>query len=225
MNHYTYLLINKTTNLLYIGKRSCTCLPEEDVDYMSSSKYVPKTECTKIILRTFKTAQEALENEIYYHNLYNVGQNPLFYNRSKQTSSSFDTTGISYPKSQKTRELLSKTKLGKIPNWSAEGKQTILSNLQKGLAAEARKKSGDTLKQNGSNKGILNAGFKPWYITTETVTYLYTCISKSELSVQQGHYNKYFADLQKKFNKQGPVLTRDYGLIIDMGFLPKQYKI
>ena len=88
-----------------------------------------------------------------------------------------------------------------------------------------RIKSGQSLKQNGSNKGTKNAGFKPWFISTASVTYLFSDISKSEQSVIDGHYNKYYADLQKKFNKTGTVITKQYGLITSMGFLPEQYKI
>ena len=219
MNHYTYLLINPTTGLMYIGKRSCTSLPEQDTQYMSSSTYVPKEECIKTILKTFTTAEEALNHEIFLHELYNIGANPLFYIKSKQTSTSFDTTGVSFPKSDECRQKLSETKKGKIPNWSPKGKQVILSNLAKSKTPEVRIKSGQTLKQNGSNKGTKNAGFKPWYITTESNTYLFENISKSEQSVLDGHYNKYYADLQKKFNKNGSVLTKQYGLIVDMGFL------
>lgn len=225
MNHYTYLLINPTTGMLYIGKRSCNCLPQEDTTYMSSSSYVPKTECIKLILNTFKTALEALDNEIYFHNLFDVGVNPIFYNKSKQTSNSFDTTGISFLKSEATKLKISESKTGVVPNWSPEGKLAILNNLQKGRSIVTRIKSGQSIKQNGSNKGTKNAGFKPWFISTEHTTYLFTNISKSEQSVIDGHYNKYYADLQKKFNKIGAVTTNQHGLITSMGFLPKQYKI
>ena len=225
MSHYTYLLINPTTGMLYIGKRSCNCLPEEDTTYMSSSTYVPKTECIKFIINTFDTALEALDNEIYFHNLFNVGVNHMFYNKSKQTSNSFDTTGISFLKSEATKQKISKAKIGVVPNWSPEGRQVILNNLQKGCSAATRIKSGQSLKQNGSNKGTKNAGFKPWFISTASVTYLFSDISKSEQSVIDGHYNKYYADLQKKFNKTGTVTTKQYGLITSMGFLPEQYKI
>lgn len=225
MNHYTYLLINQFTGMLYIGKRSCNCLPEEDTSYMSSSIYVPKSECLKFILSTFSTSEEAIQNEIYLHSLLNVGVNPLFYNRSKQTSSRFDTTGISNPHSEETKLKLSISKSGTIPNWSEQGKLQIRSNLLKGQSPEARQKAALSIRTSGVNKGINNAGFKPWFITTSSQTFLFTSISKSEQSVLDGHYNKYYADLQKKLNKTGSIVTKKYGLIINMGFLPNQYKI
>lgn len=219
MNHYTYLLVNPTTNMLYIGKRSCHCLPSEDTKYMSSSIYVPKEKCFKLILNTFSTSEEAVKHEVYLHNLFNVGINPYFYNKAKQTSTKFDTTGTLNPHSEETKLKISTIKKGKIPQWSETGKQTILQNLKKGQTPEARSKAALKIKESGSNSGIKNAGFKPWYIQTETTLYTFTDISKSELSVQEGHYNKYYADLQKKFNKLGKVTTKKYGLIIDMGFL------
>lgn len=80
----------------YIGKRSCECLPEEDTNYMSSSKYVPKDECDKLILKEFNTAIEAVEYEAKLHKQFNVATNSKFYNKSNQTSSKFDTTGTTF---------------------------------------------------------------------------------------------------------------------------------
>lgn len=226
MNHYTYLLINNKSGMLYIGKRSCTCKPQEDTSYMSSSKYVPKEECTKVILREFLTSKEAVAHEIELHNLHDVGINPMYYNKSKQTSTKFDTTGISNPCTEEAKQKLRKAKKGLVPNWSAEGKEQILKNLKRGGSPEAREKAAKAVINNGSNKGIKNSQFKPWYISTETVTHIFRDISKNELSIQENHYKKYYADLQKKFNKLGsPIKTKKYGLIIDMGFLPEQYKI
>ena len=186
---------------MYIGKRSCTCLPELDIHYKGSSKYVPKTECVKVILKTFITAEEALRHEIKLHNIFNVAVNSMFYNKAKQTSTKFDTTGTKVSHSDAMRLKLSSVKTGVVPNWSEEGKKVVLHNLTNGRTAETRAKAAKTLASNGSNKGTKNSQFKPWYISTPTVTHLFYNISKSELSIQQGHYAKYYADLQKKFNK------------------------
>lgn len=219
MHHYTYLLINTATLMMYIGKRSCNCVPELDTGYKGSSKYVPKTECVKVILKTFLTAKEALEHEIKLHNIFNVAVNSMFYNKAKQTSTKFDTTGTKVFHSDAMRRKLSSVKAGVVPNWSEEGKKVVLHNLTNGRTAETRAKAAKALALNGSNKGIKNSQFKPWYISTSTVTHLFYNISKSELSIQQGHYAKYYADLQKKFNKNKIVTTKLYGTIIDMGFL------
>lgn len=87
----------------YFGARSCNCPPEEDVKYMSSSKLIKKLykekphEFKKKILKTFDTRKEAVEWEIYLHSTYDVGRNPSFYNKSKQTSIGFDNSGVISP--------------------------------------------------------------------------------------------------------------------------------
>lgn len=97
--HYTYLITNTNTNMKYIGVRSCNCLPEND-SYMGSSKYLTEdirqeslANFTKEILSLFETRVEAINEEIRLHNLYDVAKNPEYYNKAKQTSTGFDTTG------------------------------------------------------------------------------------------------------------------------------------
>ena len=72
----------------YIGVRSTKFDPSKD-KYMGSfrDKFFKPT--NKIILGTFDTRKEALAAEIKLHNFYDVGQNPHFANRSKQTSTGF----------------------------------------------------------------------------------------------------------------------------------------
>ena len=211
--------------MMYIGKRSCSCLPELDTSYMGSSKYVPKDECIKVILNTFTSSIDAINDEIALHNTFDVAVNSMFYNRSKQTSTKFDTTGISITPSEATKQKLRTAKKGVVPNWSTEGKQLVLANLAKSRTSEARSKAAATMVKNGSNVGTKNSQFRPWYISTTTITYLYYDISKAELSVQQGHYRKYYADVQKTFNRNKTITTKEHGTIIDMGFLSKEYKI
>lgn len=99
MHHYVYLISNIVEHKAYFGVRSCNCTPEEDTSYMSSSKLIKKLykekpqEFKKKILKTFDTRKEAMEWEIYLHNTYDVGRNPSFYNKAKQTSIGFDTSG------------------------------------------------------------------------------------------------------------------------------------
>ena len=78
----------------YIGVRSCNCLPEEDTKYFGS--FYDKTffPTEKTILFVCETRQEAAEIEIELHNFFDVAVNPQFANRSKQTSTKFDTTGV-----------------------------------------------------------------------------------------------------------------------------------
>lgn len=73
----------------YIGKRECTCLPEEDVKYFGSFKDNCFNPVGKIILQTFNTVEEALEVECILHEFYQVDRNPHFANRAKQSSKKF----------------------------------------------------------------------------------------------------------------------------------------
>ncbi len=102
--HYVYKITNnKPTDerKYYIGVRTApNGNPQEDTKYMSSSKYL-KEAITKIglehfskeILSTWETREEALNEEIRLHSEYEVTNNILFYNKSKQLTKSFDTSG------------------------------------------------------------------------------------------------------------------------------------
>lgn len=122
MNNYTYLLVadrpfwtpDKPDARNYIGSRTggaSKCSPEEDTDYLSSSGYVKEAilagvKFTKIILARWATPKEMLEHEIFLHNCFEVGTNPLFYNRAKQTSSGFSTAGcVGWNKGLKRPEI------------------------------------------------------------------------------------------------------------------------
>ena len=84
--HYTYLIVNKNSQMKYIGVRSCSCLPENDDEYMGSSKILGETlqetpeVFTKTIIDTFPTREIANSNEQWLHETYDVARNPLFYN-------------------------------------------------------------------------------------------------------------------------------------------------
>lgn len=97
---YTYCIF--TDYFLYIGVRTCKELglaPENDKSYMGSSKNpefikIPKNKKKKLIFSTFLTRYDAVEHEIMLHNYYNVAENPLFANLSKQTSTGFDVRDV-----------------------------------------------------------------------------------------------------------------------------------
>ena len=96
MNHYTYLLQSQTSDMMYIGVRSCDCLIEED-RYYGSSKYLPEDVSEtfdKFILGRFDTREEAISDEMKRHIKNDVAKNPLFINKSIQKSTGFDTTGL-----------------------------------------------------------------------------------------------------------------------------------
>jgi hypothetical protein len=108
--HYVYRISNLKSNKHYYGVRTSNIIPSKDLGYMyfSSSrdkefmadqKQNPQNYKYKVI-RTFKTREEATLIEIKLHNKFNVGINESFYNKSKQTSTGFDTTGLKIPRTK-----------------------------------------------------------------------------------------------------------------------------
>jgi hypothetical protein len=91
--HYTYYSYEEWGRG-YFGSRTCRCLPEEDVKYFGSFSDKNFKPTQKIILKSdYAARREAIVDEIILHNRYDVANNPHFANKSKQTSSKFDTTG------------------------------------------------------------------------------------------------------------------------------------
>lgn len=101
--HYVYRISNIVENKHYYGSRSSKCSPKDDlsINYFSSAKDLnfksdqlenPSHYKYKII-SIHKTRKEAIQKEIRLHNKFDVGINPHFYNRAKQSTIGFDTTG------------------------------------------------------------------------------------------------------------------------------------
>ena len=109
-NYYTYYSYEEWGRG-YIGKRSCDCLPEEDIEYFGSFKDATFKPTRKIILRSdYANAKELAEDEIILHDFYDVAKNPHFANQAKQTSTGFDRTGTKI--TEETRLKLSESRLG-----------------------------------------------------------------------------------------------------------------
>lgn len=182
-HHYVYLLINENNGIMYIGKRSCSCLPDEDIAYMSSSKYVPKEECDKIILETFSTAKEAIAYESYLHKVFDVMHNEQFYNKANQTSVGFDTTGCTWTWTQEHKNKISKALTGK------KHTETHRNN--------------NRLAQLGVGIGTKNNNFKPWFISTSTVTHLFYDITKENKAREDGLHYKQYVSMARQSRKSG----------------------
>lgn len=120
MNHYVYLLEDRaptTDKKYYIGVRSCRCKIGED-PYLGSSTIMTedeKSRCNKIILKRFSTRESAIGYEIYLHELFDVGNNPTFYNMVKQKSVGFDMPSTMQNKAimEKRAKSISKALTGK----------------------------------------------------------------------------------------------------------------
>lgn len=95
----------------YIGKRSCLCLPEEDVQYLGSYSDQDFFPTQKEILAICDSSEHALQVEIFFHEFYDVARNPAFANRAKQTSTGFSTEGVTL--SPEVREKISKAGKGR----------------------------------------------------------------------------------------------------------------
>lgn len=131
MYHYVYRITNVKLNKHYYGKRSSSKPPKQDlgVVYFSSSRdkefkkdqqLNPTHYKYKVILET-KSSDRALKYEIRLHNKFNVGVNPNFYNKAKQTATGFSTYGTKA--TEKTRKKLSKALTGRT--FSEEHKAKI----------------------------------------------------------------------------------------------------
>jgi len=117
--YYTYWITNIKTGQGYIGKRKSNRAPENDlsIKYFSSSSVKEFINDQKVnpndykykILQTFDSPKELIDHEIELHEKYDVAKNPMFYNKAKQTSSGFDTTGTTYtPEAKAKRSAASK---------------------------------------------------------------------------------------------------------------------
>lgn len=135
MFHYTYITRAKDGRY-YIGVRSCECNPKEDF-YMGSHTDTSYFPTRKRILSTFDSREEALEHEIYLHELKDVAVSSKYANRAKQTSTGFSTFGVM--PSLETRERISKIKRGR--SHSEEHREKISESKRgKILSEEHRRK-------------------------------------------------------------------------------------
>ncbi len=112
IHHYTYSILHIPTHLEYLGTRSTNLEPKDDIGikyFSSSSDKEFKDDQRKnpddyryLVLNNFDTREEALKHEIYLHNINDVGRNPKFINRAKQTATGFDAVGLEPPNKGKT---------------------------------------------------------------------------------------------------------------------------
>lgn len=114
----------------YIGKRSCSCLPEEDVKYFGSYSDSSFHPTQKEILAICDSSEQALHVEMFFHEMYDVARNPLFANRAKQTSTYFDSEGV--PKTEEHKRKIQEALIGKS---KSEEHRKKLSATKKGKPA------------------------------------------------------------------------------------------
>ena len=111
-NHYVYRSY-EPLGRSYIGCRTCSCPIEED-PYMGSFTDKTFSPTQKEILAICDTREESLRTEIFFHEVYEVDKNPMFANLARQTSTSFNSQGITgRVLTEKHRQNMSKAHLGK----------------------------------------------------------------------------------------------------------------
>ena len=107
MSHYTYRIsVNNPTDnrIYYIGARSCKKHPTQDNYFGSCREFTAwqkengKSGLTKEILAIWGNRKLAIEHEINLHEHFNVAQNPQFWNKAKQKTTGFDTSGMPSPR-------------------------------------------------------------------------------------------------------------------------------
>lgn len=147
MYYYVYRITNKVENKHYYGKRSSKLHPSDDlgIKYFSSSKQKnfiqdqksnPQNYKYKIVCM-YTSSEKATAAEIFLHDKFDVGKNPMFYNLVKQTATKFDTTGVKYTEARKitcrnnalgrkhTPETKEKARIAKLGNsWNVGRKHT-----------------------------------------------------------------------------------------------------
>jgi hypothetical protein len=235
MYHYTYLIQHKTENKRYIGVRSSKVPPTEDVTYWGSSKHLPKDvqqTHAKIILKVHTTRELALLHEIHLHEVNDVVVDTSYYNKAKQTSVGFDTTGTKLSDEHKLqcsialkgrvftdehKSNISKATLGKPK--SAEHKKNCsiaqkkcastagYKNPRQGatLSDETKSKMSSTIKARKVNAGINNNRFAHWFITNDGITTLYYDKTKEDVAIEHGYAKGYYRDLATKSKGHVPI--------------------
>ena len=101
--HYAYRITNTVLKKHYYGVRSSKNHPFDDLgsrylsssldkDFIQDQKDNPQNYKYKVV-KIFEDRNLAVGFEIYLHNKFNVGINPAFYNKVKQTSINFNPYG------------------------------------------------------------------------------------------------------------------------------------
>lgn len=121
----------------YIGRRTCNCLPEEDIRYFGSFTDKTFKPTGKVILFVCGTPEEIAEIEIELHDFFDVAVNPQYSNKSKALSTGFDTTGV--PVTEEARKKLSEAHTGKTLTEETKKKISEAHN-NKTLTEEHKKK-------------------------------------------------------------------------------------
>jgi hypothetical protein len=172
--HYVYQITNKLNNKSYIGKRTTSVKPTDDLgfsyissstdqDFINEQKNNPENFIYEI-LKEFDTSEDAIEYEILMHNRHNVASSHLFYNKSKQNSVGFSTEGTRH--SPKTIEKMKKWHSTRPPMSEEQKKKISESNkgkkLSKGHIEKLRKAKENVSEETRQRMRESHVGQVPW---------------------------------------------------------------
>ncbi len=194
--HYVYRITNKRTNKHYYGSRSSDNLPHKDigVTYFSSSfdtQFIsdqqenPDNYKYKIIKIFTTKRNDAIKLEIKLHEKFNVGLNPNFYNRVKQTSSKFDTTGVNPWNKGMTMPEEFRNKLKGPRSYSEETRALLSKNQKENLLKNGHPRQGITLTDKTKNR--ISKGRKGKCIGEENHFYGKTHSEESKQKIKENH--------------------------------------
>lgn len=159
--------------MCYIGVRTCKGTVWDD-GYMGSSIHMTeedKANCNKIVLKRFDSREDAVAYEIEMHEKFDVANSPMFYNKAKQTSTGFDTTGRNMSKEEKLRRADIQKKRFKEQGHPLKGRKLSEEHKKKLSAAhKGRKHKGSTKdKMSEIASGVNNSAFRPWWYEVDGV--------------------------------------------------------
>ena len=166
--HYVYLLISNTEEKFYIGVRSCSCRIDED-SYMGSSSVMTKEDkdnCDKLVLKEFDTRKEAIDYEVELHNQFEVSTNKKFWNKAKQTSTGFDTTGRVMSEEEKLRRGVIQKERFKNghPSTGSVLTEEHKQKISQGLFGKIHSTETISKMQKAHrDRAVKHWKFKPWY--------------------------------------------------------------
>lgn len=213
MYHYTYLIQHRTEDKRYIGVRSSKCLPQEDLTYWGSSKYLPKDvkeTHVKIVLKEFATRSEAVEHEILLHKLNNVAVSENYYNKACQKTSGFDTSGTKLTFTDEHKRKISEGLKGYVRTKEHKRNNSIAQkalysngyiNPRQGIVMDEKlkRKISQHHIDSGLGLSITNVRFKPWFIiNAEGIKTIYSDITKEDQSIKDGHRSACYQDIYTK---------------------------
>ncbi len=178
--HYTYrITVNNPTDnrVYYIGVRSCKKHPTQDNYFGSCREFTAwqkengTVNLTKEILAIWGDRKLAVEHEMKLHEHFEVALNPQFWNKAKQKTTGFDTTGIPSPMRGKTHSEeankknrqahLGKPSANKGIKLSAERIEALRKiNLGRPSANKGKKVSEEV--KNKTKPTWFKAGSTPW---------------------------------------------------------------